>query len=233
MTKQPGTGAASPACRRRYSLGGMPTSSVNRALNDPRLAKPTRLTDLGDGEVRVAQQVLRTLDAPAGEVGPRCLAVGLLEPAREVVAREPRGPGHSVQVERFGEVPVDEVARAPKVKDRGDDRSRHGPILAVLPASVAPRCAYRLTHDDSRMRTADSRAQLCRLARHFVATRAPLRNPSRGHRALARAVTGPASQPATSRRVRSRTTGGPSWDASTARTRAAVFGWVRHAHRTM
>ncbi len=43
MRKQPGMGGGPPLATAscRYAVGGQPTNSVKRALNDPRLEKPT------------------------------------------------------------------------------------------------------------------------------------------------------------------------------------------------
>ena len=68
-TKQPGIrGAPSAAYRLWNSLGDSPTSSRNRLLNEPRLEKPDRVADLGDGQVGGAEQVLGALDPALGEV---------------------------------------------------------------------------------------------------------------------------------------------------------------------
>jgi hypothetical protein len=66
---QPGIGAGPAPARafRRYSDGGMPTNSVNRVLNEPRLEKPTimqisvtvRFTERSRSLARSTRRLLR------------------------------------------------------------------------------------------------------------------------------------------------------------------------------
>ena len=116
--KQPGIrGAPSAAYRLWNSLGDSPTSWRNRLLNEPRLEKPDRVTDLGDGQVGGAEQVLGALDPALGEVGGRGESVRRGEEPLEVVLAHPRDAGERRQVERLAVVPVGVVAGAAQVDE--------------------------------------------------------------------------------------------------------------------
>ena len=75
---------AAARARARSALGLSPVMSRKVRPNVPRLSQPVCEGDLGDGQVGVAQQRRRPLDAPREQVAVRRDAEGLLERSREV-----------------------------------------------------------------------------------------------------------------------------------------------------
>jgi hypothetical protein len=106
-----------------------------RRAEGSQAAEADEVADLGDGQIRRAQQVLGALHAAPGEVCTRRLAVGDAERAGEVVAGEAGRARHGVQVERLGEVPVDQVAGTSQVEHRRDDRTAHALIWRMDPTN--------------------------------------------------------------------------------------------------
>jgi hypothetical protein len=96
----------------------------------------------GDGELRVPQELLGALDAPSQEVLVRSLAEGLFEAANEMRARGVRRARQGGNVERLGEVAVDEILRAAEM-DVDWNRFAHPPtgleqlLLSLLRLSDA------------------------------------------------------------------------------------------------
>jgi len=68
--------------------------------------------DLCDREVGRPQQILGTFDLPARDVGARRLAIRLCERSGEVELREVGRPRERVEIDRFGKVPIGQVACA-------------------------------------------------------------------------------------------------------------------------
>jgi hypothetical protein len=97
--------------------------------------------DLGNGELRAPQELLRALDAAAQQVRVRRLAEGLLEAADEVRPRGVRLACKSGNVERLREVAVDQIFRTAEM-DVDRDRVAHPPErleqLLNMPAPCVP-----------------------------------------------------------------------------------------------
>jgi hypothetical protein len=90
---------------------------------------------------RRAQQILGAFDPAPSEVTDRCLAVGGLQAADEVVLRHPGEAGEPVEVEVLGEVGVDVVSGAAEVGQQlSCDRAGRG---ASHPPNVRADCAHR------------------------------------------------------------------------------------------
>src|SRR5581483_10927890 len=92
-----------------------------------------READLGDRQVAAAQQKLRPLDPAGHQVGVGRLAVGLLEPPREVGGRHERPAGERRHVERPRVLTVDQVARTAQVRE----------VLQLVPCHSASVGAFR------------------------------------------------------------------------------------------
>src|SRR6266498_4626908 len=102
----------------------------------PQAGKPNHHADLGNGEVRMHQEILGPLHPPPTEIRPRRLPEDVPKLPNEVVPREPSGSGHVVEVERIRVPGIHEIPSPPKV---------HHPLTPHTEDSSAPTLVRKVT----------------------------------------------------------------------------------------
>jgi hypothetical protein len=114
ITTHPGMGGTPvrATASSRYSFGDRPTSSLKRALNEPRLAKPTRTQTSVTERFAVRRSVFaRSIRRRVVRAGR--FAVGRRERSGEVKPRVAGFAGHGVEVERLRVLAIDEIPSSP------------------------------------------------------------------------------------------------------------------------
>jgi hypothetical protein len=85
----------------------------------PEAGEPDNNAHLGDGEISAPEELAGTLNPAPGQIVARSRAVRCTEGADEVVAGVPRVRSQGAEIERTGEVAVNEVSGAAQALQPG------------------------------------------------------------------------------------------------------------------
>ena len=112
----------------------MPTSSVKRLLNEPRLEKPTNMQISVTVRLAWRKQILGPLHPSPRQVLSRRLPIGVLEGSGEVELGEATLGGQPIEVQGLRELPVHEITSLAQVPDPFS--GRHGRDSDSAPGEV-------------------------------------------------------------------------------------------------